>query len=83
MKETEIISTSCMLQLYRALVLPQLEYAAPVLQIGNCSCLEKVQRKGLAMCFGVPGTEGVEALEVEAGVKPLELRRAERSKTNS
>ena len=76
-KETEIISTSCMLQLYRALVLPQLEYAAPVWQIGNCSCLEKVQRKGLAMCLGVPGTAGVEALEVEAGVKPLELRREE------
>ena len=76
-KETEIISSRCMLQLYRALVLPQLEYAAPVWQIGNCSCLEKVQRKGLAMCLGVPGTAGVEALEVEAGVKPLELRREE------
>ena len=43
-KETEVISTSCMLQLYKALVLPQLEYAAPVWQIGNCSGLEKVQR---------------------------------------
>ena len=45
--------------------------------MGNCSGLEKVQRKGLAMCLGIPGTAGLEALEVEAGVKPLELRREE------
>ena len=76
-KETEVINPSCMLQLYKALVVPQLEYAAPVWQIGNCSPLEKIQRKGLAMCLGVPGTAGLEALEVEAGVKPLELRREE------
>ncbi|MEW8545279.1 MAG: reverse transcriptase domain-containing protein, partial [Candidatus Thiodiazotropha sp.] len=76
-KETEIISTNCMLQLYKALVIPQLEYAVPVWQIGNCSCLEKIQRKGLALCMGIPGTAGLEALEVEAGVKPLELRREE------
>ena len=77
MKETEIISPNCMLQLYKALVIPQLEYAAPVWQIGNCSPLEKIQRKGLALCLGVPGTAGLDALEVEAGVKPLELRREE------
>ena len=29
------------------------------------------------MCLGIPGTTGLEALEVEAGVKPLELRREE------
>ena len=66
-----------MLQLYKALVTPQLEYAATVWQVGNCTALEKVQRKGLAMCLGVPGMAGVEALEVEAGVKPLETRREE------
>ena len=76
-KETEIISPNCMLQLYKALVIPQLEYAAPVWQIGNCSPLEKIQRKGLTLCLGVPGTAGLIALEVEAGVKPLELRRRE------
>ena len=64
-----------MLQLYKALVIPQLEYEAPVWQIGNCFPLEKIQRKGLALCLGVPGTAGLDALEVEAGVKPLELRR--------
>ena len=62
---------------YRALIVPQLEYAAPVWQMGNCSGLEKVQRKGLAMCLGIPRTAGLEALEVEGGVKPLELRREE------
>ena len=76
-KETESISTKCMLQLYKALITPQLEYAASVWQVGDCSVLEKVQRKGLAMCLGVPGTAGIVALEVEAGVKPLRVRREE------
>ena len=76
-KETESISTKCMLQLYKALITPQLEYAASVWQVGDCSVLEKVQRKGLAMCLGVPGTASIEALEVEAGVKPLRVRREE------
>lgn len=76
-KETEVINSKCMLQLYKALVAPQLEYATSVWHIGNCSPLEKVQRKGLAICLGVPGTAGVEALEVEASVKPLEIRREE------
>ena len=76
-KETEVINTKCMLQLYNALVVPQLEYAASVWQIGNCSGLDRVQRKGLAMCLGVPGTAGIEALQVEAEVKPLEIRREE------
>ena len=29
------------------------------------------------LCLGVPGTAGIEALQVEAGVKPLEIRREE------
>ena len=29
------------------------------------------------MCLGVPDTAGLEALEVEAGVSPLDLRREE------
>ena len=76
-KETEVINTKCMLQLYKALVVPQLEYAASVWQIGNCTNLDRVQRKGLAMCLGVPSTAGIEALQVEAEVKPLEIRREE------
>ena len=76
-KETEMINAKCMLQLFKAIVVPQLEYAAPVWQIGNCSGLERVQRKGLAMCLGLPGATGIEALQVEAEVKPLEIRREE------
>ena len=76
-KETERISIQCMLQLYKALVSPQLEYAVPVWQNGNCTALEKVQRKGLAMCLGIPGTAGLDALEVEAGIQPLDIRRDE------
>ena len=76
-KETEVLNTRCMLQLYKALVAPQLEYAAAVWEIGNCDCLEKIQRKGLAICLGVPMRASVAAVEVEAGVKPLELRREE------
>ena len=78
-KEIEKISTKCMLQLYKALVIPQLEYAAQVWQVGNCAPLEKVQRKGLALCLGTPGTAGLDALEVEAGVVPLQIRREELS----
>ena len=40
-----------------------------VWQIGNCDCLETIQRIGLAMCVGVPRTAGLEAVAVEAGVK--------------
>ncbi|MCG8113581.1 MAG: reverse transcriptase domain-containing protein, partial [Candidatus Thiodiazotropha taylori] len=76
-KETELISTGCMLQLYKALVAPILVYAAPVWQTSDCVGLDKVQRKGLSVCLGIPGTAGLEALEVEAGVKPLKLRREE------
>ena len=65
-KVTEVINPSCMLQLYKAWVVPQIEYAAPVWQIGNWSPLEEIQRKGLALCLGVQGTAGLEALEVEA-----------------
>ena len=36
---------------YKALVAPQLEYAAAVWQVGNCDPLEKIQRKGLANGF--------------------------------
>ena len=74
-KETEIISPNCMLQLYKALVIPQLEYAASVWQIGNCSPLEKIQRKGLALCLGVRGTAGLDALEVESRSQTTRIKK--------
>ncbi|MEW8547042.1 MAG: hypothetical protein AB2693_26300 [Candidatus Thiodiazotropha sp.] len=66
-----------MLLLYKGLVAPQLEYAAAVWHTGNCNSLDKVQRKGLAVCFGVQETAGIDALKVEAGIKPPEIRREE------
>ena len=55
----------------------QLEYAAAVWQLGKSELLDRVQRRGLAMCLGVPATASLEALQVEAGVLPLDLRREE------
>ena len=69
------VSMKNMIQLYKSLVLPHLEYASSVWQIGNCEQLNKVQRKCLILCLGIPSTAGLEALEVGAGVVPLDLRR--------
>ena len=47
--------------------------------MADCEQLEKIQRQCLALCLGTPArpTSGIEALEVEAGVMPLDLRRDE------
>ena len=37
--------------------------------------LDKIQRKCQALCFGPPATSGIKALEVEAGIMPLDLSR--------
>ena len=73
--KSEQVSADNMIKLYRSLVLPHLEYAASVWQIGDCERLNKVQRKCLAVCLGTPVTSGIDALEVEAQVTPLDLRR--------
>ena len=51
-----------------------MEYAASIWQTGNCVQLEKVQRQCLAVCMGVAETAALDALEVEAGISPLNLR---------
>ena len=77
---TEKLSTKSLLQLYKALVIPQMEFAASVWQnSSSADTLNKIQRKGLALCLGVPATSALNAVEVEAGVLPLELRREELS----
>ena len=73
--KSEQVSTKNMIQLYKSLVLHSLEYVSSVWQIGNCEQLNKVQKKCFALCLGIPSTAGLEALEVEAGVVPLDLRR--------
>ena len=74
---SEQISAQNMLKLYQSIVLPHMEYGSTVWQIGNCEQLDKIQRKCLALCLGTPATAGIEALEVEAGIMPLDLRREE------
>ena len=73
---TEELSTKSLSQLHKALVIPQMEIAASVWQnSSSADTLNKIQRKGLAFCLGVPATSALNAVEVEAGVLPLELRR--------
>ncbi len=62
-KVVEGINSAKMLQLYTSMVSPQLEYAASVWQITNCEKLEKIQRKGLALCLGAVRTAGGPALD--------------------
>ena len=74
------MSTKSLLLLYKALVTPQIEFAAPVWQnSSSVDVLNKIQRKGLALYLGVAATAASNALEVEASVFPLELRREELS----
>ena len=57
-----------------------MEFAASVWQNSfSADTLNKIERKGLALCLGVPATSALNAVEVEAGVLPLELRREELS----
>ena len=74
---SEQISVQNMLKLYRSIVLPHMEYGSTVWQIGNCEQLDKIQRKCLSLCLETPATSGLEALEVESGIMPLDLRREE------
>ncbi|VDI48194.1 Hypothetical predicted protein [Mytilus galloprovincialis] len=39
--------------------------------------LNAIQRKGLALCLNQPTTASIEALEVAAGILPLDLKREE------
>ncbi|CAG2224358.1 unnamed protein product [Mytilus edulis] len=71
------ISRSKLLQIYNSMVRSIMEYACPVWQITsaeNMKKLEAVQRKGLSICLGLPGTSGREAMEVEANIQPIDLR---------
>ena len=76
-KHVEKISTFKLVQLYKSLICPILEYACPVWQIADAKMLEEVQRKALSLCLDCYATSGREAMEVELGVKPLSIRRQE------
>ena len=66
-KHVEKISTFKLVQLYKSLICPILEYACPVWQIADAKMLEEVQRKALSLCLDCYATSGREAMEVELG----------------
>ena len=71
------MSRTKLLQIYNSLVRSVIEYSSPVWQVVSSDkmrSLEAVQRKGLALCLGLPATAGREALEVEANIIPIDLR---------
>ena len=76
-KHVEKINTSKLIQLYKSLICPILEYACPVWQIADAKMLDEAQRKALSLCLDSYATSGREALEVELGVNPLHIRRQE------
>ena len=78
-KHVEKINTCKLLQLYKSLICPILEYACAVWQITDAKPLDEVQRKSLCLCLETYATSGREALEVELGIKPLHIRRQELS----
>ncbi|CAG2212552.1 unnamed protein product [Mytilus edulis] len=74
------ISTKILLQIYQSIVLSTLEYASSVWQTCETNItdkLNKIQRKGLAICLNVTPTSSVETLEVVSGILPIHLRREE------
>ncbi|VDI25046.1 Hypothetical predicted protein [Mytilus galloprovincialis] len=74
------VSTKILLQIYQSIVLSTLEYASSVWQTCETNItdkLNKIQRKGLAICLNVTPTSSVETLEVVSGILPIHLRREE------
>ncbi|VDI77795.1 Hypothetical predicted protein [Mytilus galloprovincialis] len=74
------ISTKILIQIYQSIVLSTMLYASSVWQINNNTHIDKlnaIQRKGLALCLNQPATASTEALEVVAGILPLDLKREE------
>ena len=71
------MSTRNLIRLYVSMVRPILEYGCLVWQTVSQSDLKKleaVQKKALTLCLSLPSTAALDALEVAAGIPPLELR---------
>ncbi|VDI02236.1 Hypothetical predicted protein [Mytilus galloprovincialis] len=74
------VSTKILIQIYQSIVLFTMLSASSVWQINNNTHINKlnaIQRKGLALCLNQPTTASIEALEVVAGILPLDLKREE------
>ena len=61
-----------MVPMYKSIV-PHLEYAALVWQSGRCKILDRVLRRGFAVCLGVATTASLDALS-RGGTGPQERR---------
>ena len=69
-----------LLRLYKALVLPVIEYGAAMYAGGRetaLASLETVQNSFLRIALGVMKTSPISALQVEANIPPLSIRRKE------
>ncbi|CAG2213469.1 unnamed protein product [Mytilus edulis] len=71
------MNTKKLLQLYFCLIRSVVEYSCPAWQVAEQKDLQKLdrlQRKALTLCLDMPSTSGRAALEIEAGVLPIDLR---------
>ena len=71
------ISSKKLIELYVTLIRSIIEYGCLVWQTvarPDLRKLENIQRKALAICLDLPWTSSREAMEVAAGVVPLDLR---------
>ncbi|KAL5005834.1 hypothetical protein ScPMuIL_016992, partial [Solemya velum] len=71
-----------MLKLYRSLIRSRLDYGCQIYGSASSSVINKlstIQATGLRICLGAPRTTSTEALQVEAGELPLDLRREQLS----
>ena len=72
------ISAKKLLRLYSTLVRTIMKYGSTIWQCSKSTALlDRVQRKALFLCLGLPSTSSLKAMEVAAGILPLEFRFAE------
>ena len=74
------MSSKNLVKLNITMVRPILEYGCTVWQTVSqteMKKLEAIQRKALALCLSLPSTAALDALEVAAGIPPLNLRYCE------
>ncbi|CAG2211960.1 unnamed protein product [Mytilus edulis] len=67
------MNTKKLLQLYFCLI-RSVVYSCPAWQVAEQKDLDRLQRKALTLCLDMPSTSGRAALEIEAGVLPIDLR---------
>ena len=67
-----------MLKIYYALIRSKMDYGSEILESATATTkkkLDSIQAYALRVCLGLPKSTATEALLVEAGEMPLDLRR--------